>query len=215
MRRSSVGVPVGLVVLALTAAVTMTVVGVRSAWGAGDTLTVQFVDVRQGDAILVAGPCGQLGVIDTPRFRKANMAAAIDRLGSLAEVAWVSVSHYDADHLGDDSGLTGIIKDVHAVNPALVVYDRGGPRTAKDSATYRGYYDYVTGAGIRAPVGVDTSWTLCGGDRQVTVSVVAVNGVDDSGDLDGTATQENDRLRVDCSRSTAGPGPRLPPPPEC
>ena len=67
-----------------------------------------------------------------------------------------------------------------------------GDRDAKDSNTYRSYYDWVTGTGIRHPVDIGDQFTLCTGPETVTFTVVSAG-------TDGTAaggvpvTEENDR----------------------
>ena len=50
----------------------------------------------------------------------------------------------------------------------------------KDTATYRTYHDWATGAGIRQPVDIDDRFTLCSGNEQVTFTVVSAG-------TDGTA----------------------------
>ena len=162
-------------------------------------LTIMFVAVRQGDAALYQGPCGEVGLIDANRFRSIEVLTAMDSLGG-RDLAWVSPSHYDADHLG------AIVDVVTA--PGVTVgaaYDRGGDRNAKDTDTYRDYYDWVTTAGIRQPVDIGDTFTLCEGSQQVTFTVLSAG-------TDGTAirwpsspnglvvTEENDRglcLKVD------------------
>jgi beta-lactamase superfamily II metal-dependent hydrolase len=44
-------------------------------------------------------PVASSGPIDTNRFREDEVLAVMDGFGS-RELEWVSVSHYDADHLG-------------------------------------------------------------------------------------------------------------------
>lgn len=123
--------------------------------------TAVFVAVRQGDAALYLGSCGEMGLIDANRFRDAEILEAMDDLGS-RDLEWISVSHYDADHLG-------AVVDV-ATAPGVsvgAVYDRGGDRNAKDSATYREYYDWATVAGIRQAVDIGDTFTLCSGPERV------------------------------------------------
>jgi beta-lactamase superfamily II metal-dependent hydrolase len=100
---------------------------------------------------------------------------------------WIANTHYDADHLGDIVSV--------ATSPGVSVgtfYDRGGDRNVKDTATYRTYYDHVTGQGNRSPLDIGDTFTLCTGQDQVTFSVVSAG-------TDGTAaegidvTEENDR----------------------
>jgi beta-lactamase superfamily II metal-dependent hydrolase len=145
-----------------------------------------FVAVRQGDAAVFVGACGDTGVIDANRFRTAEILAGIDHIGT-RKLKWMAVTHYDADHLGDIVSV--------ATSPGVTVgrfYDRGGSRAAKDSNTYRTYFDYVTASGNRTPLDIGDSMSLCTGVDRVTFTVVSAG-------TDGTAaggvpvTEENDR----------------------
>lgn len=63
-------------------------------------LSVKFLSVGQSDAVLYEGPCGELGLIDAGAGDDDYVLAELDRRGSRA-LEWMSVSHYDADHVGD------------------------------------------------------------------------------------------------------------------
>jgi len=149
-------------------------------------LKVIFVAVRQGDAAVYKGACGEVGLIDTNRFRSAEVLAALDSLGSRT-LEWVSVSHYDTDHLG------GILDVVQAAGVTVgAFHDRGGGANAKSTQTYADYYQYVTNEGNRQPVDIGDKFTLCSGNQEVTFSVVSAG-------TDGTAagglpvSEENDK----------------------
>ncbi len=152
----------------------------------GGTLTVMFVAVRQGDAAVFVGACGETGLIDANRFRSAEVLSAIDSVGS-RNLKWVANSHYDADHLG-------AVLDVATASGVTVdqFYDRGGDRTVKDSNTYRDYFDYITAADKRTSLDIGDRFTLCSGADEVTFTVVSAGS-------DGTAaggvsvSDENDR----------------------
>ena len=102
-------------------------------------LTVVFVAVRQGDAALYQGACGEVGLIDTNRFRSAEVLAVMDELGSRT-LKWVSVSHYDADHLG------GVLDVVNLPGVSVgTFYDRGGGANEKRTQTYAEYYQGIGG----------------------------------------------------------------------
>jgi beta-lactamase superfamily II metal-dependent hydrolase len=152
-----------------------------------DELTIVQVAVRQGDAAVFRGPCGELGVIDTNRHRSAEVLQVLDEMGSRT-LEWVSVSHYDADHLG------GIL-DV-ATAPGVSVeraFDRGGGRDAHDTATYRAYFDWVTsGATDRQPLDVGDEFSLCSGDEEVVFNVVSA-GTDGTAASDLAVKEENDK----------------------
>ena len=149
-------------------------------------LTVVFVAVRQGDAALYQGACGEVGLIDANRFRSTEVLAVIDELGSRA-LKWVTISHYDADHLG------GVLDVVNS--PGVSVgsfYDRGGGANEKNTQTYADYYQHVTNTGTRQPLDIGDSFSLCAGAEEVTFTVVSAG-------TDGTAaggiavTEENDK----------------------
>jgi beta-lactamase superfamily II metal-dependent hydrolase len=152
----------------------------------GGEMSVVFVAVRQGDAAIYQGACGEVGVIDVNRYRVDDVLSALDQYASRA-LEWIAVSHYDADHLGGVEGL--------ARSPGVTVgafYDRGGDRDAKDSQTYRDYYDYTTGLGTRHPVDIGDSFTLCDGADQVTFTVKSA-GTDGTAANGVAVSEENDR----------------------
>jgi glyoxylase-like metal-dependent hydrolase (beta-lactamase superfamily II) len=92
------------------------------------------IAVRQGDAAVLQGPCGELGLIDTNRFRSAEVLAVLDSFGS-RQLEWIVVSHYDADHLG------GIVDVATAPGVSVeTVYDRGGDANERDTQTYMEYF---------------------------------------------------------------------------
>jgi beta-lactamase superfamily II metal-dependent hydrolase len=152
----------------------------------GGTFTAMFVAVRQGEAAAFRGACGEMGLMDANRFRTDEVLAAIDMVGSRT-LKWIANTHYDADHLGDIVSV--------ATSPGVSVgtlHDRGGDRKVKDSATYRTYYDYVTGLGTRAPLDIGDTFTLCSGRDQVVFTVVTA-GTDGAAAEGIDVTEENDR----------------------
>jgi glyoxylase-like metal-dependent hydrolase (beta-lactamase superfamily II) len=152
----------------------------------GGTLTVMFVAVRQGDAAVFVGACGETGLIDANRFRSAEVLTAIDSVGTRG-LKWIANSHYDADHLG-------AVLDVATASGVTVdqFYDRGGGRTVKDSNTYRDYFDYVTAADKRTSLDIGGRFTLCSGIDEVTFTVVSA-GTDGTAAGGVAVSDENDR----------------------
>lgn len=148
---------------------------------------IAFLAVGQGDAGVYRGPCGEVGVVDANRGADDEVLAQIDAWGPRSLLRWLSVSHYDADHLGD-------IEDVGRADGVSLeaVYDRGGDRDVKDSQTYRDYFDWVTGAGIRQPVDIGDRFTLCSGSEQVVFTVVSA-GTDGTAAGGVAVSEENDR----------------------
>lgn len=152
---------------------------------AGD-LTVVFVAVRQGDAAVYQGACGEIGVIDTNRFRSAEVLAVLDELGS-RKLEWMAVSHYDADHLG------GVLDVVDAPGVSVgVFYDRGGVAGEKATQTYANYYAHVTNTGTRHPLDIGDGFSLCSGTEKVTFSVVSA-GTDGTAAGGVSVSEENDK----------------------
>lgn len=142
---------------------------VPAARAVADDLSIWVLSVGQGDAALFRGPCGDFGLVDANNGARAKILATLDANGGRGRLAWISPSHYDADHLGD-------VVDVATSSGVSVdaVYDRGGDRTAKDTATYRAYYDWVTATpGLRQSVDIGARFTLCSGAEQVTFDVLS------------------------------------------
>lgn len=88
-------------------------------------LSVTFLSVGQSDAVLYEGPCGERGLIDAGAGDDDYVLAELDRRGSRV-LEWMSVSHCDADHVGD-------IADIGRASGVSVgaVYDRGGVATPR------------------------------------------------------------------------------------
>jgi len=152
-----------------------------------DQLTIVQVAVRQGDAALVRGPCGEIGLIDTNRHCSAEVLAVLDEMGSRA-LEWISISHYDADHLG------GVV-DVATAPDVTVesVHDRGGDRDEHDTATYREYLDWATSdATDRQPVDIGDGFSLCAAEEEVRFTVVS-SGTDGTAASDVEVDEENDK----------------------
>ena len=55
---------------------------------AGGEFEVVFVAVRQGDAAIYQGACGEVGVIDVNRYRAPDVLAALDQYASRS-LAWI------------------------------------------------------------------------------------------------------------------------------
>ncbi|MDP9387050.1 MAG: MBL fold metallo-hydrolase, partial [Actinomycetota bacterium] len=155
--------------------------------GAAGQLKVSFLAVGQADAAIDEGPCGERGLVDAGQGSADEVLAALDAAGS-RRLRWVSPSHYDADHLGD-------VVDV-ATAPGVTVgaiYDRGGDRNAKDTATYRAYYDWATsGATTRSAVDIGRRFALCSGAETVSFEVVSA-GTDGTAAAGVAVSEENDR----------------------
>lgn len=199
MRRTTALLP--LVALVLVLAVTPA--RQAGAQSAGGQLSVTFAAVDNGDGAVYRGPCGELGVFDTPRTKEHRILAVLDAYGS-RDLAWLATSHYHHDHMG---GLPGL-----AAAPGVSVdrvYDRGGGVHAYDSPGYRRYHAWATSPAIeRRSLRTGDTFALCSGEREVSFEVVSAGR---DGVARGTrVTSENDQslcLRVtyrDFSHATCG-----------
>jgi len=107
----------------------------------GDTLELRFIDVGQGDSILITSPSGQNVLIDGGR----KDDEVLDYLQSIGvqSVYMVIASHADADHIG---GLEAVVR---AYRPPLFM-DNEIPSTTQ---TYEGLLRGVAEAGsqVAAP----------------------------------------------------------------
>lgn len=193
----------GVVAMVLVAvAVAVVAVDPEEGVAAQDELTIAHVAVRQGDAAIYQGPCGQTAVVDTPRFRAGNVAAALDAYAGTRELRWASPTHYHSDHVG---GLADLERE-HGVAIAAV-YDRGDGRDAYDTQTYRDYHDHFDGR--RTPIDIGFALSLCDGDEEVTFEVVSV-GVEGTAAGGTPVTNEDDKslcVRVafrDFTQATCG-----------
>ncbi len=146
-------------------------------------LEVVFLDAGQGDTVLYRGSCGEVGIIDVNRGADDEVLAQLSAWGATDDVVWMSVSHYDADHLGGVTAVGTALAGLEAV------YDRGGDRNVKDTITYRDYYDWVTSAGLRTAVEIGDAFELCG---TVVFDVVSV-GTDGTAAGGVSVSAENDR----------------------
>lgn len=96
-----------------------------TASSAPDTvLRVTFLDVGQGDAVLLQAPEGQTALIDAGR---GNVVSLLGELG-VERIDLLVATHPHADHIG---GMAGVI----ASFPVRFFMDNGDPHT---TATYRG-----------------------------------------------------------------------------
>lgn len=92
-------------------------------------LEVTFLDVGQGDAVLIRAPEGQTVLVD------AGLTAPLDALAShgVSSLDLLVASHPHEDHIG---GIAGVLQSV----PAGAFMDNGVPHT---TATYRELMDIV------------------------------------------------------------------------
>jgi competence protein ComEC len=101
----------------------------------GQSLEVHFIDVGQGDSILIRSPSGQNVLVDGGR-RDDNALAYLQSVG-VASLDLVIASHADADHIG------GLEEVVRYYRPRFFM-DNGIPHTTQ---TYFGLLEAVQEAG--------------------------------------------------------------------
>lgn len=101
------------------------------------TLTVEIIDVGQGDGILITSPAGKTVLIDGGTGRSTNMARELTGRG-LEKIDLVMGSHNHADHIGG-------LDEVLAAIPVSIYLDQGMPHTTE---TYTKVMDLVESRGI-------------------------------------------------------------------
>lgn len=89
-----------------------------------ETVTVSFLDVGQGDAILIRSPAGKVALVDTG---PSNAILDVLRDEGVGTIDVVIASHHHADHIG------GMAQVIRKYKPKVLV-DSGSSHT---SATYR------------------------------------------------------------------------------
>ncbi len=100
-----------------------------------ERLELHFIDVGQGDAVLIRSPSGQNVLYDGGRA-EGEVLGYLEALG-VTSLELVIASHADADHIG---GLEAVVR---RYRPRLFL-DNGLPH---DTQTYRGLLEAVQGAG--------------------------------------------------------------------
>jgi beta-lactamase superfamily II metal-dependent hydrolase len=141
------------------------------------SLRVHFLDVGQGDAILVISPGGETVLVDGGGSRCGLVVQTLDALG-VGDLDYTIASHYHEDHIGCAAEILAR-RDVRRV-----AYDRGAspPTDSTGSDTYDAYVAAV--GKQRRKASADAPILLDGGD--VRIDFAAVNG-------NGTgASDEND-----------------------
>lgn len=123
-----------------------------TAWAG--TLTVDVLDVGQGDSILLRSPAGKAVLIDAGE-EKNDVAEQLRALG-VTELAMAVATHPHADHIG---GMNAVLQAI----PAKLYLDSGLPHT---TATYSTLMQTVEQKGIPyKSAAVGQSYTLDGGIR--------------------------------------------------
>ena len=117
------------------AAVLLGVAGVAgSAWGAGRTLDIYFIDVEGGQSTLIVTPAGESLLVDTgfagegtfrskpgdpSRARDAQRIAAAARDAGVTRIDYLLITHFHADHDG------GVV-ELAQLMPIRTFIDHGG-----------------------------------------------------------------------------------------
>lgn len=101
-------------------------------------LTVHFIDVGQGDSILISTPAAKAVLIDGgPGWASDTVASYLGDVG-IDELDVVIATHPDADHIG---GLLSVLSNDSGIEVGRV-YDNGAEH---DSATYDEYIALLAG----------------------------------------------------------------------
>lgn len=144
---------------------------------AAGTLRVHFLDVGQGDGILIVSPGGETVLIDGGGSRCGLVVQTLDTLG-VGDIDYAIASHYHEDHIGCTPEILAR-RDVR-----YAAYDRGASPST-DSTGSDTYNAYVAAVGSkRRKASAEAPILLDNGD--VRIDFAALNG-------NGTgASDEND-----------------------
>lgn len=128
-----------------------------AATGEDGTLTVTFLDVGQGNAVLVEQD-GEYMLIDGGDREYSSFVVSYLKEQGVDELEYVIASHYDADHL---NGIVGALN----VFPCKLVL---GPDDTADSRVYESFLDVIEEKDIElAYPAVGDTYTL--GDAEFTI----------------------------------------------
>lgn len=136
----------------------------------GQTLEVTFIDVGQGDSVLIRSPSGQTALYDGGR-RDDDVLAYLQSVG-VTSLDLVIASHPDADHIG------GLEEVVRYYRPRFFL-DNGLPYTTQ---TYFGLLEAVQEAGSQ--VIAPTARTIGLGDA--SLQIIPPPGEEDLGNNDNS-----------------------------
>lgn len=150
---------------------------------ANGKLQIHHMDVGQGDGAVLISPKGQVVLFDAGKDMKTKSCTKalsyLDQLG-IQKVDALFVSHYHYDHIG-------CVPAVLAQFPLKgTAYDRGG---SYDAATFTAYAKATKNKRKTAQVGDQIILDKTSGDP-VTITIVAVNGKSQTGDV--STSNEND-----------------------
>jgi competence protein ComEC len=101
----------------------------------GPVFTLRFLDVGQGDAVLLRAPTGQTVLYDGGD-RGSDLVRRLGELG-VTELTLVIASHNHADHIG------GLVEVIRAFRPTFVM-ENGLPHTTR---TYERFLEAIEAAG--------------------------------------------------------------------
>lgn len=121
-----------IVVLALTAATTGVILP-RAEAAASKMLEITFIDVGQGDSILVKSPDGRFMLIDAGEYKNVASVMEVLKDEGVSRLDYVVATHPHSDHIG---GLSKVISNI----PVGAVYDIGRTHT---TSSYRYYLEAV------------------------------------------------------------------------
>lgn len=120
----------------------------------GDPLTVRFLDVGQGDAILVQSPEGKTLIYDGGRSAE-RLKTQLENL-QVNHIDAIVASHFDADHIAGLRAVTAM--------GAKIFVNNG---IAATSATYQKLIDELAEAGVKGSVASNRSIKLGSVNAQI------------------------------------------------
>ncbi|WP_022794981.1 helix-hairpin-helix domain-containing protein [Marinococcus halotolerans] len=134
-----------------------------------EEMTIHFLDVGQGDSMLVESPTGETMLIDGGRQWETDTILSYLEKEEIDELDWVVGTHPDADHIG---GLIGVLEEVEVKN----VLDSGKEHTTDTYLDYLEVIDEQNINFVEAQEGDDV-------DVAPLAQVQILNGYNESSDL--------------------------------
>lgn len=102
-------------------------------------LEITFIDVKQGDSILVKSPDGKFMLIDAGEYKNVNAVMEALKANNVSRLEYVVSTHPHSDHVG---GLSKVIRDI----PVGTVYDIGRVHT---TSSYQFFLDAIKGSSAK------------------------------------------------------------------
>jgi beta-lactamase superfamily II metal-dependent hydrolase len=128
-------------------------------------IMIHFIDVGQGDGIVIVTPGGKAVLVDSGALNKCAKPVNYIKNLKLAEFSHIISSHYHSDHIGCTAA---ILLEVPIAADGFA-FDRGGSYSSNN------YNDYVAAVGAHRKT-ADTDAGILLDDGSVRIEIAALNG---------------------------------------